>query len=213
MITLNEYTRRILARIAKYDDNDFSAITAPMSIALHDITNGSPCSIRAINISSPTIPRAGDILIGFYALEPVEFTMEVNVVLPDLVRLRYELTEPPAFCPMKHKMGKNQFVFAYTRDGCDYVVNKIGMQYNNLCLTNIRGSLNPTLNFLCIYGYLQTEERLRILASGSALFYVCPSLRNRMATVIQKHWRECISNPLYTMCRARLKREATECMI
>lgn len=182
---------------------DVSKITRNTRLALQDLLHYNlPCTFVVVPLKD-TIPHIGDILIGFYADDNVEFDMKLDALLPSYMYSLFNSTEPGPFMSITHKVPKDTFVYAYTKNGEDYVINMIGMQYNTIRLTK-------THNLFGVYGYLQGAERLNIAVSRQSLLYVCTSLKNRMATKIQKQWRECISNPIYTICRARLQREALE---
>jgi hypothetical protein len=203
---LNKYTRSILAQLTRHNYT-FEQISQNKDVALNDIMLGSHCSIIAIRLVKNIIPRKGDILIGFYALEPVSFTLKVDELLPyhvHALRLCLGSREPRRFEPINHIIPKNRFVFACSTESNDYVINMTGMQYNSI--TTINGKCNK-MNMLCFYGYLQTEERKNLAVSGEPLIYAFPSLRNRMAVTIQRQWRTSISDPSYVLCKSRLLHE------
>ncbi len=200
---LNKGTVKVLEQLIKHNYN-FEKVSTNNHVALNDTLLGAHCSITAIKLVDKCIPRKGDILIGFYAFEAIEFTLKVNELLPYHVYARLGTREPKPFQPIRHAIPKNQFVFAYTKESSDYVINMIGMQYNSVIMNNFTCN---KLNLLCFYGYLQTEERKKLTVRGESLLHVFPSLENRMVVKIQRQWRESISNPSFQVCRSRLLNE------
>ena len=201
---LNEDARKIIARLCQSYYN-FPQMTTSRQVALNDLLAfDSPCSIRAVPITTTEVPHEGDLLIGFYALKPIEFCLRMTTPFPF-----YISTEPEVFQPIHHKLSPNKFAFAYTKHGNDFAINKIGMQYYDIQLSDISVALYPCILF-CLYGYLQTKERKELLESRATMLYICPNLKHRMASKIQRQWRESISNPSYLLCRKRLLKEATE---
>lgn len=206
--TLSNDTTRIIKRLASPYWN-FNKLPTDRVVAWNDLLlHKVSCSVRAVKLTNSKVPHEGDILIGFYALEPIEFTMNMKTYLPFHVHFYYQSIDPEAFQPIKHTLKSNQFSFACTRNKKDYVMNLIGMRYHDLELIDISCG---KFELYCLYGYLQTTERLKIADMRQPTFYVCPSIENRMASKIQRQWRECVSNPSYQVCRSRLKREVTEC--
>jgi hypothetical protein len=199
---LSDSTRKLIIKLSKSYYN-FQRVPTNINVGLIDILSYNlPCSIHASKITNNRIPHDGDVLIGFYALEPVQFTMKLQMLLPSYIHKLYNSTEPEPFAPITHNIAKNTFVYAYAEKQNDYVINMQGMQYNHIELINMHCS--TTMKLLAIYGCLSTEERMSLLSSKQSLIYICPSLENRMASKIQRQWRESISNPIYTLCRTRL---------
>lgn len=206
---LESNTKLIISRTCKIGIRQLHD-TRNIDIALHDIMNGAPSSVWVEQCNGCKLAHKADLLIGFYALKPIEFTIDVDIVLPYYFYLKYNLMEPAPFSCFTHKIAENQFVFAYSHFNNDYAINMIGMQYNNIILRNIKGDLSK---LLCVYGFLDICQRKEVVMSKQNIFYICPSLENRLATKIQQQWRQSISNPLYRMCRTRLMREASEIYI
>ena len=207
---LSDSIKKLIIRLTK-SYYDFQRLPTNINIGLMDILSYNlPCSIHASKITNNRVPHEGDVLIGFYAVEPVQFTMRLHMLLPPYILRLYNSTEPEPFAPITHNIAKNTFIYAYTDNQNDYVINMIGMQYSHIALTNIHYS--DTLKLLAIYGCLATEERKSILSSKQALIYICPSLENRKASKIQQQWRESISNPTYKLCRTRLISEFLTCI-
>jgi hypothetical protein len=203
---LSTKVKNIVARLSAFRF-DINGVPADAKHALNNLVDYNlPCSLITVPLTD-TAPRVGDVLIGFYALKDVEFLLNVDTLLPPHLHNLYNSTEPEPFTPFKHKIAKNTFVYAYTKDGDDYVLNMIGMQYTSIFLNDETESISS--NLMGVYAYLQTTERLNIAGSGQTIFRVCPSLENRMASIIQKQWRESISNPNYIVCKRRLKHEAS----
>jgi hypothetical protein len=200
---LNKHTRSVLAQLTKHNFI-FETVSTNIYVALRDICLGAYCSITVDKLSSRNIPRKGDVLIGFYALEPIRFTLKVNELLPYYMHVCYGSKEPKPFEPIKHIIPANKFVFACTKENSDYMINMIGMQYNNIVMTNVDCD---KINILCFYGHLQTEERKTLAVSQESLIYAFPNVRNRMAIKIQRQWRKSISDPSYLVCKSRLLRE------
>jgi hypothetical protein len=207
---LSTKAKNIVARLSAFRF-DVNGIPTDVKHALSNMIDYSlPCSLVAVPMIDKA-PRIGDVLVGFYAFEDVEFILKVDALLPTYLHKLYHSTEPVPFTPLQHKIAKNTFVYAYTKDGDDYVVNMIGMQYSSIFLEDAK--VPNSSNLVAIFAFLQTNERLNIAESGQTMFRVCPSLENRMASKIQKQWRESISNPNYIVCKRRLKHEASSLIL
>ncbi len=206
---LSDTTKKIIRRLASpywnFDRLPTDRVVAWTDLLYHKVS----CTIRAVKLTDNKVPHEGDILIGFYALEPINFTIKMKTYLPFHVHFYYQSLDPEALRPITHFLREKQFAFAFSKQKEDYVMNLIGMRYHELELTDIVCS---RFELYCLYGYLQTPERLQIADVRQPTFYMCPSLENRMASKIQRQWRESISNPNYKVCRSRLMREATECI-
>lgn len=137
---LEANTKLIISRTCKIDVKQLHN-SRNRDIALHDIHHGAPCSIWAEHVDGCKIEHKADMLIGFYALSSIEFTIDVEMFLPYCIYLKHNITEPAPFS-FTHKIPANQFVFAYSDFNADYVINMIGMQYNNIILKNIKGNLS-----------------------------------------------------------------------
>ena len=151
--------------------------------------------------------QPGGDLVGFKAGAPVEFDIQTR-----------KNAWPGAFKIPRchHEIGAGKLVYAWSDQGkvskytSQHVIKLIACNYMEIELVNVKSV--GELRLWALYGLIDGGPRRAAAASGrfNEQLVSTREAQNMACSLVQQQWRECVSNPKYTVCRNRLLKEFEE---
>ena len=188
-----------------------------MNEAIMDLVGGhGNCAFYAKRLPPPDntgailVERHGDILVGFRAgyASPVEF---------DIQSRKSRWSDNGFNIPAcHHDISPGNIAYAWSSEGKlskysdKHVIIFIACNYTQVELVNLRYS--GGLQLWAIYCLLDGEPRQLAAYNGeiNEQLVTTNEARSVACALIQKQWRECVSNPAYMVCHKRLLKEFYE---